>query len=150
MQRILADFAPDVVHAASPFLLGASAIGAARRLGIPSIAIFQTDVAGYARRNKLGAATKLAWRVIRWIHNDASLTLVPSSASMLDLRKAGLRHLHRWGRGVDLVQYHPRNRAMPEAAALRAKLSPNGEVVVGYVSAPGTTRSRRHARHLPR
>jgi phosphatidylinositol alpha 1,6-mannosyltransferase len=133
MQRILADFAPDVVHAASPFLLGASAIGAARRLGIPSIAIFQTDVAGYARRNKLGAATKLAWRVIRWIHNDASLTLVPSSASMLDLRKAGLRHLHRWGRGVDLVQYHPRNRAMPEAAALHAKLSPNGEVVVGYV-----------------
>jgi phosphatidylinositol alpha 1,6-mannosyltransferase len=133
MQRILADFAPDVVHAASPFLLGASAIGAARRLDIPSIAIFQTDVAGYARRNRLGAATKLAWRVIRWIHNDATLTLVPSSASMTDLRAAGLKRLRRWGRGVDLVQYHPRNRAMPEAEALRARLAPRGEVVVGYV-----------------
>ncbi|PRY68845.1 phosphatidylinositol alpha 1,6-mannosyltransferase [Glaciihabitans tibetensis] len=133
MQRILADFAPDVVHAASPFLLGAGAIGSARRLGIPSIAIFQTDVAGYARRNRLGAATKFAWRVIRWIHNDASLTLVPSSSSMVDLRRAGLKRLRRWGRGVDLVQYHPRNRAMPEAVALRERLSPNGEVVVGYV-----------------
>jgi phosphatidylinositol alpha 1,6-mannosyltransferase len=133
MQRILADFAPDVVHAASPFLLGAQAIAASRRLGIPSVAIFQTDVAGYARRNRLGAATNFAWRVIRWIHNDASLTLVPSTSSMHDLRRAGLKRLVRWGRGVDLVRYHPRNRAVPESVALRDRLSPRGEVVIGYV-----------------
>lgn len=133
MQRLLADFAPDVVHAASPFLLGAQAIAASRKLGIPTVAIFQTDVAGYARRNRLGAATNLAWRVIKWIHNDATLTLVPSTSSMNDLRRAGLSRLVRWGRGVDLVRYHPRNRALPESIALRDQLSPNGEVVVGYV-----------------
>jgi phosphatidylinositol alpha 1,6-mannosyltransferase len=133
MQRLLADFAPDVVHAASPFLLGAQAIAASRRLGIPSVAIFQTDVAGYARRNRLGAATNFAWRVIKWIHNDASLTLVPSTSSMQDLRRAGLKRLVRWGRGVDLVRYHPRNRTLPETEELREKLSPRGEVVVGYV-----------------
>jgi phosphatidylinositol alpha 1,6-mannosyltransferase len=133
MQRLLADFAPDVVHAASPFLLGAQAIAASTRLQIPSVAVFQTDVAGYARRNRLGAATKLAWKVIRWIHNDADLTLVPSSASMTDLQRAGLINLKRWGRGVDLARYHPRNRADPAAVALRAQLAPHGEVVVGYV-----------------
>ncbi|MET0989771.1 MAG: glycosyltransferase family 1 protein [Glaciihabitans sp.] len=133
MQRLLADFAPDVVHAASPFLLGAQAIAAGRKLGIPTVAIFQTDVAGYARRNRLGAATNLAWRVIKWIHNDATLTLVPSTSSMADLRRAGLSRLVRWGRGVDLVRYHPRNRALPESIALRDQLSPNGEVIVGYV-----------------
>ena len=133
MQKILADFAPDVVHAASPFLLGAQAIGASRRLGIPAVAIFQTDVAGYARRNKLGAATKLAWRVIRWIHNDADLTLVPSSASMKDLERAGLERLERWGRGVDVDLYHPRNRVTLAATRLNTALAPDGEVVVGYV-----------------
>jgi phosphatidylinositol alpha 1,6-mannosyltransferase len=133
MQRLLANFAPDVVHAASPFLLGAQAIAASTRLQVPSVAVFQTDVAGYARRNRLGAATKLAWKVIRWIHNDADLTLVPSSASMTDLERAGLINLKRWGRGVDLDRYHPRNRSTEATSALRAQLAPQGEVVVGYV-----------------
>lgn len=133
VHKIIADFAPDVVHAASPFLLGAQAIAASKRLGIPSVAIFQTDVAGYARRNHLGAATKFAWRVIRWIHNDASLTLVPSTSSMADLRRAGIARLARWGRGVDLAGYHPRNRLAPAALRLRRRLAPSGEIVVGYV-----------------
>ncbi|GAB2452354.1 phosphatidylinositol alpha 1,6-mannosyltransferase [Conyzicola lurida] len=133
VQRLLADFAPDVVHAASPFLLGAQAIASANRLGIPAVAIFQTDVAGYARRNRLGAATAVAWRIVRWIHEGAELTLVPSSASMHDLESAGIPRLARWGRGVDLVRYHPANRLDPLTADLRARLAPNGEVVVGYV-----------------
>ncbi|MBG6055975.1 phosphatidylinositol alpha 1,6-mannosyltransferase [Salinibacterium sp. CAN_S4] len=133
VQRLIADFAPDVIHAASPFLLGAQAIAAGGRLGIPSVAIFQTDVAGYARRNRLGAATKFAWRVVRWIHEGADLTLVPSSASMADLERAGIARLARWGRGVDLVTYHPRNRATPAAIALREQIAPRGETVVGYV-----------------
>jgi phosphatidylinositol alpha 1,6-mannosyltransferase len=132
-QRLIADFAPDVIHTASPFLLGAQAIAAGGRLGIPSVAIFQTDVAGYARRNHLRAATRFAWRVVRWIHEGADLTLVPSSASMADLRKAGIRRLARWGRGVDLMAYHPRNRGTTAAMALREQIAPHGEIVVGYV-----------------
>ncbi|MBC7589556.1 MAG: glycosyltransferase family 1 protein [Salinibacterium sp.] len=133
VQKLIAEFRPDVIHAASPFLLGAQAIAAGKRLGIPSVAIFQTDVAGYARRNRLGAATKFAWRVVRWIHEDADITLVPSSASMLDLEKAGIRRLARWGRGVDLSTYHPRNRTTDEARALRDRIAPRGEAIVGYV-----------------
>lgn len=133
VRGLLADFTPDVLHAASPFLLGAQAIASAGRLDIPSVAIFQTDVAGYARRNNLGAATKFAWRIVRWIHEGADLTLVPSSASMTDLENAGLERLARWGRGVDIDTYHPRNRALPEVQRLRSRLAPNGETIVGYV-----------------
>lgn len=131
--KLITDFAPDVVHAASPFLLGAQAIAAAGRAGIPSVAIFQTDVAGYARRNRLGAATKFAWRVVQWIHGGADLTLVPSSASMRDLEFAGVERLARWGRGVDLVTYHPNNRHSPMVQRLRQRLAPHGETIVGYV-----------------
>jgi len=133
VHRLLQDFRPDVLHAASPFLLGAQGIAAANRLDIPAVAIYQTDVAGYAKRNNLGQATSLAWRLVKWVHEGADLTLVPSTASMTDLRRVGLRRLERWTRGVDLVGYHPNHRSDPPARALRARLSPDGEVVVGYV-----------------
>jgi len=130
---LLADFQPDVLHAASPFLLGAQGIAAARRLDVPSVAVFQTDVAGYARRNHLGQATRLAWRFVKWVHDGADLTLVPSTASMNDLRRIGVQRLDRWTRGVDLEGYHPNNRRNPEVLALRERLAPNDEVVIGYV-----------------
>lgn len=133
VHKLIADFRPDVVHAASPFLLGGQAIAAAGRLGIPSVAIFQTDVAGYARRNHFGAATRLAWRAVRWIHEGATLTLVPSSTSMADLEAAGIERLKRWGRGVDLATYHPRNRSQPTVQRLRQRLAPRGETIIGYV-----------------
>jgi phosphatidylinositol alpha 1,6-mannosyltransferase len=133
VQRLLDDFAPDVVHAASPFLLGAQAIAAAARRNIASVAIFQTDVAGYARRNGLGAATALAWRLVRWVHEGADLTLAPSTASMADLAAAGIRRVERWGRGVDLEGYHPRNRPAAATRTLRDRIAPDGEIIVGYV-----------------
>ncbi|TFB59240.1 glycosyltransferase family 1 protein [Cryobacterium sp. Hz7] len=133
VHRLLADFAPDVLHAASPFLLGAQGIAAANRQDVPSVAVFQTDVAGYARRNRLGPAAQSVWRFVKWVHEGADLTLAPSSASMADLRRIGLRRLAHWTRGVDLVGYHPNRRSDPEASALRSRLAPNGEVVVGYV-----------------
>ncbi|KFF59499.1 glycosyl transferase [Cryobacterium sp. MLB-32] len=133
VQRLLADFRPDVVHAASPFLLGAQGIAAANRLGIPSVAIFQTDVAGYAARNHLGQATALAWRYVKWVHDGASRTLVPSSASMSDLVRMRVPHLALWTRGVDLVGFHPNRRNSSEARILRQKIAPKNEVIVGYV-----------------
>jgi phosphatidylinositol alpha 1,6-mannosyltransferase len=133
VQRTIAEFAPDVVHVASPFLLGGEAIAASRRLGIPTVAIFQTDVAGYAKRNRLAATVPLAWAIMRRVHRDASLTLVPSSSTMVDLQRAGLTRLQRWGRGVDLETYHPRNRETDASVLMRREFSPRGEVVIGYV-----------------
>ncbi|WP_316296642.1 glycosyltransferase, partial [Clavibacter michiganensis] len=120
--RLLTDFAPDVLHAASPLFLGAQAIAAATRIDTPSVAIFQTDVAGYARRNRLAATAPYVWRLVRWIHQGADLTLAPSSAAASDLAAAGVERVARWGRGVDLDRYHPRNRAMEDAVALRHRV----------------------------
>jgi phosphatidylinositol alpha 1,6-mannosyltransferase len=133
VQRAIAEFAPDVVHVASPFLLGGQAIAAASRLAIPSVAIYQTDLAGYTRTNRLSVATPLAWKVVRRIHERADVTLAPSSAALADLAAAGVPRLARWGRGVDLERYHPRNRLSGEVAMVRRSLAPNGEVVIGYL-----------------
>jgi phosphatidylinositol alpha 1,6-mannosyltransferase len=54
----LVEHAPDVVHLASPFLLGARGVTLAGQLNLPSVAVYQTDVAAYARAylSWLGAA----------------------------------------------------------------------------------------------
>lgn len=130
---LLARFQPDVLHAASPFMLGGQAIAEAARIGLPSVAVYQTDVAGFARRNRLAAGSPLAWQLIRLIHNAADRTLAPSTAAIADLESAGVKRVHRWGRGVDLDGFHPDNRRGPAAARLRRQIAPGGELVVGYV-----------------
>ncbi|KAB2583647.1 alpha-mannosyltransferase, partial [Rhodococcus erythropolis] len=53
-------FAPDVVHLASPFLLGAGGVAVAKRLAIPTVAVYQTDVAGFAESYGLGVTSRAA------------------------------------------------------------------------------------------
>lgn len=129
----MAGFRPDVVHVASPFLLGAQAIAAAARLGVPSVAVFQTDVARYAGTNGLGLGSAVAWRLVRRIHDQATTTLVPSRASLHDLEAAGVGRLATWGRGVDSALFHPNRRAGDAAQALRGAWGAPGRVLVGYV-----------------
>ena len=133
LSSILGDFAPTVLHAASPFLLGAQAVQTARRLGVPSVAVYQTDVAGYARRNGLGAMADAAWALVRAVHNAADLTLAPSTAAVEDLLRAGVQRVRMWRRGVDLDGFHPRNRDAPSSRALRFRVAADSRVVVGYV-----------------
>lgn len=54
VRRTLAEFRPDIVHLASPFALGRGGGWAARRLGVPRVAVFQTDIAGFAGLYQLG------------------------------------------------------------------------------------------------
>ncbi|GEM29669.1 putative glycosyl transferase [Nocardia neocaledoniensis NBRC 108232] len=126
----IAAFDPDVVHLASPFLLGAGGLAAATRLDLPSIAVYQTDVAGFAKSYGLGLATRAAWAWTRRIHEGATRTLAPSSAAAQDLADHGIPRVHRWGRGVDIDRFNPAARS----DELRASwLSSSDKLVVGFV-----------------
>ncbi|MBZ6230787.1 glycosyltransferase family 4 protein [Streptomyces olivaceus] len=124
----IAEHCADVVHLASPFVLGVRGMAAAARLGVPAVAVYQTDLAGYAR-TYMGAGEAAAWRRIRSVHSAAELTLAPSSAALRDLRAHGVPRVELWPRGVDTVRFRPGRRD----EALRRELAPNGELIVGYV-----------------
>ncbi|MER7177012.1 glycosyltransferase family 4 protein [Streptomyces mesophilus] len=118
----------ELVHLASPFVLGVRAMAAASRLGIPAVAVYQTDLAGYAR-TYVGAGEAAAWRRIRAVHKAADRTLAPSGAAMRDLAAQGVPRVALWPRGVDTARFDPALRD----EELRRRYAPNGELVVGYV-----------------
>ncbi|MFG2308383.1 glycosyltransferase family 4 protein [Streptomyces sp. NPDC048566] len=118
----------DIVHLAGPFVLGVRGMAAASRLGIPAVAVYQTDLAGYAR-TYISAGEATAWRRIRSVHAAADVTLAPSSAALAELETHGVPRVRLWARGVDTVRFRPALRD----TALRRELAPNGEVIVGYV-----------------
>lgn len=126
---VLMAYKPDVVHLAAPFFLGAAALRAARRLRLPTVAIFQTDYAGFASSYHLTGISKLVWKWVRTVHNKANLTLAPSRPVISELRAQGVGNVQHWGRGVDTRQFHPGRRS----DTMRAELCPGGERIIGFV-----------------
>ena len=122
-------FGPDVVHVASPAVLGHQAVKAARSLGIPTVAIYQTDLVGFADRYAVPGGARAMESLTRRIHLGVDRTLAPSTASIRQLERLGVREVARWPRGVDQVLFHPTRRD----PALHAALAPDGEQLVGYV-----------------
>jgi phosphatidylinositol alpha 1,6-mannosyltransferase len=120
---------PDVVHLASPAMLGRQAARAALDLGIPTVAIYQTDLVGFAERYDVPGGARAMAALTRSVHADVDLTLAPSSASRAQLATLGVPRVALWPRGVDLEAFHPSRRS----GELRRTLAPDGRLLVGYV-----------------
>jgi phosphatidylinositol alpha 1,6-mannosyltransferase len=129
MLRVLRGFDPDVIHLASPALLGYGGVRAARRLGVPTVAVYQTDVPGFAESYGIGVTTRAAWAWFRHLHGLADRTLAPSTATMESLLAHRIPRVHQWARGVDVLRYAPSARD----ERLRRLWSPDGKPVVGFV-----------------
>ncbi len=127
--RALREHRAEVVHLASPFVVGAWGSTTAARLGLPMVAVYQTDVPGYSRHYGLGRGERFAWRWLGRIHSRAARTLAPSSSTAAELVAHGIGDVWLWRRGVDSVLFHPGRRD----DATRWALAPNGEVLIGYV-----------------
>ncbi|HEV2797625.1 MAG TPA: glycosyltransferase family 1 protein [Nocardioides sp.] len=151
VERALVEFRPDVVHLASPIALGAVGLRAARRLGVPTVAVYQTDIARFGRQFGLSAEA-IVGRWVGRIHRRATRTLVPSTSSLADLQALGVPDLHLWGRGVALDLFDPGLRSQelhdhwtrrrPDVLAVGyvGRLAPEKQVrrLEEIVSVPGT------------
>ncbi|GAA8849534.1 glycosyltransferase family 1 protein [Helicobacter pylori] len=137
VRRTLRDFRPDVVHVASPFLVGARGLHNAETFDLPTVAIYQTDMPNYVKQHGPGAigrgASSLTWEWVRRLHERADLTLAPSRPTLEELREHRIPRTDLWGRGVDTALFRPEWKDDPETLALKHALAPNGEVLLGYV-----------------
>ncbi|QRY53690.1 glycosyltransferase family 4 protein [Mycolicibacterium septicum] len=129
MVNVLRGFDPDVVHLASPALLGWGGVHAARYLGVPTVAVFQTDVAGFAESYGVGVLSRASWAWTRRLHSKADRTLAPSTSAMENLEAHRIPRVFKWARGVDITGFAPSARD----EQLRAAWSPEGRPIVGFV-----------------
>jgi len=129
MVSVLRGFDPDVVHLASPALLGYGGVKAARWLGVPTVAVYQTDVPGFAASYGIPLTTRAAWAWFRHLHTLADRTLAPSSVTMESLVAQRFPRVHKWARGVDVLRFAPSARS----ERLRQHWSPAGKPIVGFV-----------------
>ena len=133
LTNLLDQIGPDIIHVASPFALGAQAIAYAQRNSIASVAVYQTDIAGYLHRYGMAIAKPMVDRFVANTHNAATVTLAPTPIARDALNSLGVKNLAVWGRGVDLEAFHPNNRFTDDAVAFRQMHAPHGELIIGYV-----------------
>jgi len=110
LEPLLEGFAPDVIHLASPIFLGHYVIRIAKRMRIPTVSVYQTDVAGFARHYGLTIAHNTLKKWISKIHQNSDITLAPSKWSCRDLESYGVKNVRLWKRGVDLINFNPSRR----------------------------------------
>jgi phosphatidylinositol alpha 1,6-mannosyltransferase len=131
IEPLIDGFNPDVIHLASPFFLGNYASRVAERLDIPTLSVYQTDIAGFARHYGLTIAHDSLKRWVAKIHKRTTRTLAPSHWSCEDLKATGVSNVHLWPRGVDSQKFSPEKRDIN----LRCELLANrpDRKLVGYV-----------------
>jgi len=133
IQRELDEFQPEVIHVAAPFMIGAQAIAWGYKNNVPVVAVYQTDLSGYIERYGLSFARPVVDRMMASIHEKADINLAPTPEAKDYLERIGVQNVHIWGRGVDLDLFNPAHKSSEEVAALRAKIAPKGEKIVGFV-----------------
>lgn len=129
LRRRIDEFAPDVIHLASPMILGGRAVVAAQKAGVPTVAVYQTDIPGYTARYGMPFLENASWQLLRDVHNRANLNLAPSTATRDQMLEHGIERVHLWRRGVDTSLFSPSLRS----AKLRARYADPEEKLVVYV-----------------
>lgn len=101
----------DIIHVTSPGLFLVSAILVSRFYKIPLVMSYHTHLPVYVRTYLPSPWNILAegilWRVLRWIHSFADLTVVTSPQMAADLEAHGIQDAELWPKGVNTTQFHP-------------------------------------------
>jgi len=118
IEQALDNFQPDVIHIATPSMLGFFALKYAKRRNIPVISIYHTHfisyIAYYLRNfNALIRPTE-QWmkNTMQRFYNNCQRVYVPTANIMQELQQLGIEgeRLSIWQRGIDCELFNPTKR----------------------------------------
>lgn len=101
---------PDIVHIVTEGPLGASALGAARDLRLPTLAGFHTNFHSYSRHYGFGFLHRPIIAYLRRFHNRCHATLAPTLELAQQLESLAFRNVRVLARGVDTRLFTPLQR----------------------------------------
>lgn len=131
VRRDLAAFAPNIVHASAPDLLGHRAVSWARHRALPAIASVHTRFETYPRYYGLGFLEAPIEAGLRRFYNRCDAILAPTR-SMMDLLAEQRMNatIRLWSRGVDHATFNPGAR---DLAWRRGLGIADDAVVIGFL-----------------
>jgi phosphatidylinositol alpha 1,6-mannosyltransferase len=130
LEHLIDGFSPDVIHLASPMLLGMHGAKIAKKLNIPSLSVYQTDMAGFASHYGFDIAHTSLRKLVGKIHSQTDRTLAPSRSACLELKSQGVPEVYLWQRGVNNELFNPNKRN----ESLRKYWDPTGKkTIIGFV-----------------
>ena len=111
----LADFAPTIVHVATPDLLGSEAQAWAHEHHVPVVCSYHTHFATYVKYYNLGIFEGPLWAYMSTFYNGCLQVYVPAPEVGADLEEHGLHPGKSlpWRRGVNAEQFTPALRDAP-------------------------------------
>jgi glycosyltransferase involved in cell wall biosynthesis len=109
--RLWQDSPPDIVHIATEGPLGWSALSVARKLKIPVSTDFHTNFHSYTRHYGVGLFKWPIETYLRYFHNKAECTQVPTVELQLQLEQEGYKNVFVVSRGVDTELFNPARRS---------------------------------------
>ncbi|MBD2870342.1 glycosyltransferase family 4 protein [Paenibacillus arenilitoris] len=101
---------PDLVHVVNPAVLGVAGIYYGRKLKLPMIASYHTQIPKYADYYRLPFLKPILWWWFRLLHNRADVNLCTSQSVLDELKGRKFRSVHLWKRGVDVERFGPGHR----------------------------------------
>ena len=110
----LEEFNPDIVHIASPDILGLKALKWAREEDVPIVSSYHTHFTSYLKYYNLGIIESLGWKYLQWFYSHCKHIYVPTQSMADELVEKGIGSspdvLKIWARGVDTDLFNPSRR----------------------------------------
>lgn len=132
VQQRLRDFAPTLIHIATPDLLGFRAMRFAQANQIQIVASYHTHFTSYLKYYNMDMLEILGWKYLVWFYSQCKHIYVPTSSMADELSGKGIRDgLRIWARGVDTTLFSPEKRDMEWR---RANGITDDQLVVTFVS----------------
>jgi glycosyltransferase involved in cell wall biosynthesis len=131
LRKDVEDFSPDVIHVATPDIVGFQAQRLARRLDRPMVASLHTRFETYLTYYGLGFLEPVMEQRLLEFYGRCDQVLVPTLAMAAWLRRSSIGAKVRiWSRGVDRIQFHPSRR--DEAWRAAQGFAPDDMVVLFF------------------
>ena len=113
IRRDLAEFKPNVVHIASPDVVGHRAVSWARRNQVAAVASVHTRFDTYLAYYHLQIFEPTVRALLRRLYRRCDAIMVPAESTAAVLRAQRMnRDIAIWGRGIDREQFNPDRRDM--------------------------------------
>lgn len=110
-KRHLREFKPDLVHIATPDLLGYKALRWALDHEKPVVSSYHTHFTSYLKYYKLSFIEPLLWKYLNWFYSHCEQLYVPTPSMAEWLIEMGVvTDLKIWARGINTEQFTPKNR----------------------------------------